>query len=1217
MAPSHGRIAKFVGDRLGEVFRPRVTVGEIRLDPLGPAVTLSNVAIGDGEEPDLSIAKARVDFEVSLPDKARITRIILDEPVLREEAIGRLFRPATPGAPRAEIPPLFLRRGKLLVQLPHVGRFEFHDLAASLTPREGGELGVLGTAKIPLRGSVRVGGNINLVTGALDVRAETETPVDLGAIEHEDISRQIQFWREQFQPRGQLGVFARIVRESENAPLGTVVEVEGSGLSATGPNLEIGGGRLDLRAVAASDFKVTARLDRSGLARLSAEGRLLGSSSFQLLCEGRADPVTRELLDVQCGMRVRELILGPTVQQVLDRIDDGVADVVRGIHPEGPIDLSAGFDFDFRTKSMHLQADVDLASRTNVTFLGFSGTDNRVDASFPYLIESLSGHVSVAPGAVVIAGVRGAMGRGKIAVDGTVTGTGLVGIDVNLRGDGVAIDAPFRDALDGVPHANPELVESLKKDPQWEDPDAKTWKPVGLPDGPATLALFDLQGDLGFDVNIRRPEGRRAADVVVRATSDGRVSGAFRDLPVRVDGLVGSVTFEKGLAQFAFDGVARGARVRIEGAVDGRRNAKGEEPRRNGVRVRVASRGFPLDPALAHYFHGVMHDVEEIIDEIQPSLTCDFEYRGEREMNRDNGILDSFVAIQSREGFVRNVPKIAIQLDQLRSSMLIFARPDASGAMELDVSLDSIRARYFGAPVFASGSFRRKPGVQARVEIRGDGSGLPLSQNLLCDSIKSFSPRATAALRKYQFSGEFDAAVHFRSSAFVNDVRVEVNVQNGFLSGPGLPGPLEHFSGRVVVAKPQDLIFHGRSFFDLVETGEMNAKFERLPFLVGSEELIGRIHGVEALVEDFVIAGDEPSGGVTFSGRVDGAQPIQVFEALELSRPELHDWIARLGLKLAAVPRQLSFELSIPEDGSIELVARGTLEARSGSILSEGIVSGISGVGEIDSLTYGAEGLRASVNVSNARMSLFELPASGFSSAIAIEPESFTLSNTTFRFVGGTVKTSRDAGAARDHFLKIDYSGPEPKWELNPTIEGGNVGDIFKRLPVPNKDVRGTIDLGVLLSGTGTHLRTIDGRGVVHVENANLFEVPIGKAVYDGLKIQQKPMFHLMEGDFKVHDGMINFRRLVLESAPLLLKGDGWIGLDGQVYMTFLPRKVIDDIIIVGPIIRAFQDLLIDVTVYGTIDNPKHKLNTPFSSKVRQEKQVIAPTPPLDLGERF
>ncbi|MFN0206628.1 MAG: hypothetical protein ACKVS6_10010, partial [Planctomycetota bacterium] len=171
--------------------------------------------------------------------------------------------------------------------------------------------------------------------------------------------------------------------------------------------------------------------------------------------------------------------------------------------------------------------------------------------------------------------------------------------------------------------------------------------------------------------------------------------------------------------------------------------------------------------------------------------------------------------------------------------------------------------------------------------------------------------------------------------------------------------------------------------------------------------------------------------------------------------------------------------------------------------------------------------------------------------------------------------------------------------------------------PTANKDVKGSLSLGVLVRGTGAQFRGIKGKGLIRAENTDIVEVPIGKAVYDGITIQQKPVFHSIIGDFSIIDGLVNFRKITLESESLTLKGDGWIGLDGQVYMTFLPRQKFNEIPLLGDIWTLAQDRLFDITVYGTIDNVKHKVNSPFSSKAQREIQVIAPMPPLELGERF
>ncbi|MFN0205704.1 MAG: hypothetical protein ACKVS6_05265, partial [Planctomycetota bacterium] len=1085
VAPAGGRIAKIVSEQIQQYFTPKVSVGDVRFEPLGPAVTLSRIIIGDGAEPDVTIAKARVEFKFESLQNIKVTKIILDEPVLREESIARLFK-TSEAAPPAELPQFFIRRGRLLVHLPEVGRFEFFELLASATPREGGELALAGTARIPLRGSVRVGGNIHLKTGAFDLRAETDSPIELQALTSEAISKDIQYWRDQLKLEGQLQFFAQAARESAAAPLITIFELEGSGVRCTGPNLNINETPVDLREVEATDFKIAATLDRGGLARVSAQGRVLGSENFEVLCEAQLNTNDRTLTTIRGGFRARELMLGPNVQKLLDRIDDGPADVVRGLHPEGPADISGGFSYDTKTAKLDMQCDIDFAPGPSVTFLGFQAIDKSVDASFPYTITGLSGRISWRPEVVIVAGVRGQMGRGRMEAQGIVTGKRIVGISFRIAGTNVEINDEFRGAMLGIPYKKEKLVELLKADPQWADPVALEWVPTGLEDGPETLDIFNLRGEIDFSVQVERPVGRRGADVVVRAISNGKVSGTFKDLPIPVDDLVGSVVFEKGLAQFAFDGSARGGKVRIEGAVDGRRDEKGAEPDRNGLRVRVMSRSFSLDPTLVPYFSNIMPEVATLLTDTQPSVLCDFEYRGERERNASEGAVDSFIVIQTKSGIVENVPKVGIQLDEFVGSFSVFGRPAPDSGSELDVSIDSIRAKYFGQPVFAQGTFIQKPGTPTTLDLDTNGAKLPLSRKLLFESIRGFSPRAASALQNYDFGGQMDISVNYRSRAQINEVSIDTNIRDGAVSGLALPGNLDQFTGRIQVARPADLRFNEKSIIDLADTSEVNPRFGELAFVVGSEKLTGRINGIDTTLENFLIGSDEATGDVLFSGLSNCAQPVRIFDLLETSRPDLKDWIQQMGFSLSAIPRNLQWEFIIPKEGPLSLGATGTLDVRDGTILQNGVITNINGIAEIDSLTFDANGFRSRVRARNGNIKVFDVPVSEFSGNLEIEPGVFTLREPIAKAAGGLITTGRSGGEPMDKFISIDFSGSEPEWELNFDIENANLTEVFKYAPTANKDVKGSLSLGVLVRGTGAQFRGIKGKGLIRAENTDI-----------------------------------------------------------------------------------------------------------------------------------
>lgn len=1184
-------LGHFVSNELSKLFSPKVSIREARLEPSTRSIILTDVRVGDDpEQPDLKIAKARIEvnFSFQRDDMVRVSRILLIEPELRAAAIGKLFKTSGDTPPPEHLPRVALVRGKLYVDVPGVSSMEFYDLSASVVARENYELSVEGSARTPLRGAVRVGGNINIKTGALDIRAETETAVDLQAITNEKLAPEIEHWRKECQPAGQLQFYARLSRESAAAPVVTSGEIEITGLRASAPNITIDDHTIALKEVVATDFKILGKLEPDGQIRLFGEGRVLGGAWMSVLGEARVDAASQKITDIRAGAQIRELILGPDVQKILDGIDDGVADAVRGLRPEGPVDLSLAVDWNSITNKPDIHAALDLSSKTRLRFLGFLNRDNSVDASFPYPIKDLSGRISVRPGKIIVAGVRGAMGTGTMAGAGTIVGSGIVGIDLRVRGAGLPMDEMLKSSMDGFIKDDPSLQNTLENDRQWNDPVTGKWKAIGLPGGPETLQLFDLQGNLDFNIEVKRPQGRRAAEVTVRAASDGNISGSFRDLPIRVDSLLGSVTFHGGLVQFGLDGRARGAKVRIEGTVDGRRDEQGKEPARNGLRLRVSGQDFPADPALAAYFDTSVPDAAGFIRDIEPTVKCSFEYRGQRQVNSITNALESFVSIQTHDGIVRRAPGVGVQMEALAASIKLVSRPREEGKTDLKVWMESVRSRYFGRPILATGIFNKSSdGGDPTIEFAACGIGLPLQNALLQQLLAKEAPRAAEAVAKYQFSGSFDAAIERRDNNLVNITEVGGTVYDATIVGPGVPGNFEHAFGPI----------------SLDPKGTLK-----------STKLRGKLNGSSVTVDNFSItpaAGEDP---VVVSGTVSSPDPIDVFDLTRKAIPGASDWIDNMSLALSAIPKSITFELTVPHEGAPIFQARGSIQIIKGSIINKFLAEKMAGDGEIEQFVFDGKDFFMKGKVNDFSMYVAGVPMTGIHTNIELTQEGLWIRDFEADFVGGKLHAAKNGPP---EILSVDFTKESAAWTLGFHLFEADLAEVFKYVPLKSSDIRGKMRLGATVSGNGSNFREYKGSGVVLVNDANLFEVPGFKPMPEALKLQERPAFKEMTGEFQILSSLVVFTKLILQSDSLELRGDGWVAFDGQLQMTFLPRQFINSIPLVGPVFTFIQDRIVDVTVFGTLQKPDYQINNFTTKRVAQGKELIAPVPAVDLGVRF
>lgn len=1177
------QLAAQIEQALGEVVSLPISVSQAWLDPASSAIVLAGVKLGSNpSEPDAEIPRARIELQVG-GGGFHVTRVFLEAPTLRYSIFAKpLFKTTGVDAP-GQMPTIAVKDGRFEVVAPSVGLLLFSELTALARDAGGGEVQISGTVRTPLHGLLRVGGGGNHRTGQFDVRAATEYPVDLSSLTGAELDPRLLAWRGALEPSGRLSLAIHLTRDGPDSPMRVEAQLEGTGLSCTGPALKVGDGKLELHRIGPTNFSLAARIEPDGTARLSAQGRILGSASVEVLAEAKVSLERGEYSDFRAGARIRQWILGGNVESLLDGLDPskGVGDVFRGLHPEGPVDVTVSVSKAAEDAPLELASDVDLTHDLALTFLGFKNRDGSIDANFPYRITDPSGRISIRPGRVLLAGVRARIGSSTVQAHGEITGGGLVGIQVGVRVDDLALDRNVEDAIHGWP-TDPELRARLER--------SQDWQPVGLEDGAAAVKLFDLEGKVRVDVRAKRPQGVSTADVTVRLSSDGTVRGRFRTIPVPVEGLTGAVVFRGGAATFAFDGNAAGGRLRFEGAIDPPPESAGAPAGESGLRLRVRGTDVDVNESFGEYFRGAVPDLADLLVEMEPKVKVDFEYRGERRRGSPSGALAATVSIGVDGGVVRQVPKLGIELEDFRGSVLVTTHPAQTPSASFDTHLTSIRAKYFGAPVIAHGLVAERSAVSRTLDIEGIGLDLPFTGKLVQQVVSRHSERAAEALGRFTFGGKVEARFRRVETEASTANRVEFELRNAAMSGPGLPGDFEGFSGHLTVGDDDS---------------------------VRADTLTGRMNGVAMRIDNLEIVSGSSADPISIRGTATTEEPVDIAVALTTAFPGARRWVDALEFGLMAVANPASFDFSVNAAGDVRFDAVGHLVVRDGHALHGGTISAMRGEVDLESLRFDANGFSVSAWIEDGRFLAHGVPISNFVGRLEFDQDSLSVTSATLEAAGGRIGP-RLPGKDLFHIAYHGDASQAPRWSFSGLLDGADLGKLFES--VSNKrDVRGRVRAGVDLQGVGLDILSLDGSGILRIEQANLFEVPGFQAVYTGLQLEAAPMFHELVGDFTLRKGRVDFRSLSVKSDPLDLKGDGWVSLDGRLDMTFLPRLKggLSSFLNPGGLFNTIQDRFVDVSVFGTLDNTRYTVNIPFSTKGKLKKQVIAPEPPVDLGERF
>ncbi|HKE00014.1 MAG TPA: AsmA-like C-terminal region-containing protein, partial [Planctomycetota bacterium] len=924
---------------------------------------------------------------------------------------------------------------------------------------------------------------------------------------------------------------------------------------------------LDLEATAAAatvpglgvrpvDVGVRVSLSEQGVGRVSAKGRVLGAG-FEALGDFSFDIAKGALGPIRGGVAVRELILGQEVERVLRTLDDGAASVYRGLEPAGPVDVTLAVAWSPGAGAPEVVADIDFR-RGSVTLRGIEESDGTVDAAFPYPVTDLVGRISYRPGRIVLADVRGLMGSGRFSCGGEITGTGRVGLDLAFRVEALPLDSTLGDAV------------------------------ASLPDGRASWALFDLEGKVGIDVAVTRTLGERRARVVIRAGADGGITGVYRGFPIPVEGLSGAVVFDGGTARFAFDGRTRGGTARIEGEVDDARDASGREAERSAIRLRIGAKRVDLDRTFAPSLAGAARGLSSVLEELEPQAKIDLDYRGERERDAPIADLGSVVTVVTRGATLRRLPRLDVRIEDVAASLRVGARGRADGELDLDVHLDSVKGRYRGRPVCFTGVYRARGASDedSSLDLTGIGIDLPLDGELVGSMAGSGSADARRAVAKYAFGGRFDLTMEARRGPLVGSrTTAELDLRDTAITGPGLPGTMDGGAGLLTVDA------HGR---------------------LAARSLSVRVDGTPLLLESFSLRPSTPDHPLTLEGSLTSLEPIPLVSSLSKTTAEARAWLEGIGFDAKVEPKGLSWRLEVPDVGVPRLDASGTIVMSAGTCPAVGLRD-LAGNADVESLRFDESGFRTLLRGYGGTFHVGPgLAVTEFSGTVEITPELLEIRDGSGSFADGKLISTGSP------LLRIRLDQTPRAFEMSTSVRGGQLARLFEKMPGAS-DVRGRFDFQTSVQGRSMELQGYKGGGRFEIRDASLFGVPFFQAIYEELQFKERPVFKEADGRFTLRDGALHFDKLDFESDPLGLVGAGTISLAGIVDLTFdlRPHAIITEIPLLGDLINVIQDRLVGVRVVGPIENPERRVLLPWTRRGKLRKQVVAPAPPVELGERF
>jgi len=833
-----------------------------------------------------------------------------------------------------------------------------------------------------------------------------------------------------------------------------------------------------------------------------------------------------------------------------------------------------------RIESAALFALVRPAGGMSLTYQGMSkDATGAFDEGFPLPLEKISGEIAFVfdrdrmhPWEIALLDLQGRAGAGAIRADGVVQAppTGVdprlptaqyVEIDLDIATDRLPVDDILRSALVGLRGALPP---------------ASSWQP-----------FRPENGEIGVKLRLFR-EARLSWLATDLELALRGVSLTWDDLPVPVQRAEGTV-------QFRSDGIAdRALSVALDGSL---RTAQ-----KTRVRLRSRTLGGSLpDAPLDEITMGLVEvdrvaltgddrrilveqlpDVGEALDEISPRGFADIRYERVRfDPARPLEIRAEVTPLAPAQLVPRRFPMTAVEV----RGRALYSGREGAGVSEADVRLAPLLATLPDGSIVALGA--QLPA--GHLEILA--AGVDPANKALLGAVGGLVTSSDA-------DGEGKAL--FDSSALVFSGRLDISakVPLGVLEQK-IAATTDDAPGPEIAARTQ-----GNWRFFLRDSELATTTGFRLEHLRGEltlSEAVVSGTGLEARLADTPVALDD----VRFAQGSEGWRLETGFDARDVPLDRAHlggffdtatldallddfDWRGRFDFTDGHLA------ITIPSRGETRIELAGDLVPHAMSVTIGLPLAVESATMRLDQLVRedgkvralatieGLEGTLAGRSLSDARMILTYVEP-----ALSIETLSGDLENGSIRPLG--------AGAERAGTpFSIALSKPFP-FQLGLDLADVDVAGLLRGLFPSGVATRGKVDAQLRLAGDLENLLGIEGTGSMRVRQSRLWSVPVFRALFGQLGLDDTATFDSMYANLTVRDGVVVMNDILLRSPLLQLVGAGTLDFDGRLAHDLEVRYALVDNL--GPLTRLIywiQNELLSISIRGDMGRPVVVLQNPL-----------------------
>lgn len=196
--------------------------------------------------------------------------------------------------------------------------------------------------------------------------------------------------------------------------------------------------------------------------------------------------------------------------------------------------------------------------------------------------------------------------------------------------------------------------------------------------------------------------------------------------------------------------------------------------------------------------------------------------------------------------------------------------------------------------------------------------------------------------------------------------------------------------------------------------------------------------------------------------------------------------------------------------------------------------------------------------------------------------------------------------------FSISLQAPYP-FQLALDLDDVDVAGLLRGLFPSNIATRGKVDGELRLSGDLEHLLGIEGTGWMRVRQSRLWSVPVMRALFGQLGLDDTATFDSIYTNVQIRDGIVEMDDILLRSPLLQLVGSGTLDFDGRLSHDLEVRYAIVDNL--GPLTRMIywiQNELVSISIRGDMGRPVVLVQYPLRKLFQGEgdhRSLPIPTP--------